>query len=87
MKKVELARKRNFFKYLVVGLHKPVDSSILSEDELIEWNKIMSARGRILDNFDDNSKEFGLNVNTIPKCWCGKRRKTKCDDEYCQENL
>jgi hypothetical protein len=85
MTKQELARKRNYFKFIITGLPKPVDMNILSSLERAEWVKILEARKLILERFNETSKVKGLNV--IIPCWCGSRRKTKCDEEYCQINL
>ena len=73
MTKQELARKRNWFKFIITGLSKPVDLKCLGAAELGAWNEILLIRKSILDQFDWNSKNLGLNVQD--KCWCGKIAK------------
>ena len=73
MTKQELARKRNWFKFIITGLFKPVDLKCLGTTELSAWNEILLIRKGILDQFDWNSKNLGLNVQD--KCWCGKIAK------------
>jgi hypothetical protein len=85
MNKFKLAQKRNYFKFVVTGIPKPIDKSVLSELEIQEWDSILEARNIILKYFDDASKRAGLNV--IKPCWCGKRRKTECGEQNCMVNL
>ena len=74
MTKQQLAQKRNYFKYILTGLIKPVDASCLGPAELSAWNEIQLIRRGILDQFDWNSKQLGLKVPEH-KCWCGKEGK------------
>jgi len=83
MDKRKLAQKRNWFKYVITGLSKPIDKSCLSLLEIEEWDKIIKSRETILKSFNNTSKQAGLNV--IKACWCGSRRKTNCGDEFCKK--
>jgi len=38
MNKQQLAQKRNYFKYLLAGLIKPIDKSCLTGPEIFGWN-------------------------------------------------
>lgn len=83
MDKRKLAQKRNWFKYVITGLSKPIDKSCLSLLEIEEWDKILKAGEKILSSFNNTSKQAGLTV--IKPCWCGSRRKTNCGDEFCKK--
>lgn len=72
--KQELARTRNWFKYVLLGLVKPVDYGVLSEEEQSLWDEILQCRAEILQEFDNVSKEMGLKVPEY-RCWCGKEGK------------
>lgn len=62
MTKQQLAQKRNWFKFVVTGLDKPIDLTALNPHERACWAKILDMKRAILVNFDDVSKEKGLNV-------------------------
>ena len=85
MNKFKLAQKRNYCKYVFTGIPKPIDVNALTIEEQSLWNTILNARQELLANFNQTSINLGLNV--IEPCWCGKRRKTKCNKEHCKENL
>lgn len=70
MTKQELARHRNWFKYIVSGKSKPVDLKALTEWEQEKWATLLNIRDELLDKFAENSKNLGLNVKD--RCWCGK---------------
>lgn len=72
--KQELARKRNWFKYILSGLVKPVDYAVLSEEERSLWEEILQCRVEILQGFDAVSKDMGLKIPEY-RCWCGKEGK------------
>jgi len=81
MNKQELARKRNYFKFVLAGMHKPVDLTVLTEEETSLYLQIRDIRKKLMNNFEHNSRHKGLNV---PKhrCWCGKEGKYKSKDDY-----
>ena len=81
MDKQWLARKRNWFKYILTGMVKPINASTLTEEELNLWYGLLKIRGKLLDNFDESSREMGLKV---PKnrCWCGKEGKYTPEYDY-----
>lgn len=83
MNKFKLAQKRNYFKYVLIGLPKPIDTNALTIEELSWWNTILTARTELLEKFNQRSRNLGLNV--IEPCWCRKRRKTNCGDEFCEK--
>jgi hypothetical protein len=62
MRKQQLAQNRNWFKFLVSGLSKPVNRECLSGLEQCQWDKILAIRKDILVGFDDTSRNRGLNV-------------------------
>lgn len=70
MTKTELAQKRNYFKYILTGLPKPIDLEALTGPEKFGWNQILNQRDALLSEFNKHSQELGLKV--YPKCWCGK---------------
>ena len=72
MTKQELAQKRNYFKFVLVGLYKPIDKSVLTEYEIERWNTIMRIKNELLYNFDENSRQKGLNVPKY-RCWCNRK--------------
>lgn len=71
--KQKLQKDRAYFKFVLAGLPKPIRLESLSEHERKQWNEILLIRKSILDQFDWNSKNLGLNVQD--KCWCGKIAK------------
>jgi len=75
MTKLQLAQKRNYFKFVLVGLFKPIDNDVLTEWELEEWATILNIRDELLEKFDENSRELGLKVPEH-RCWCGKEAKS-----------
>ena len=70
MTKKELAQKRNWFKYQLLGMIKPIDKECMSNKEKREWQQLIILRNQILKSFDSTSIEKGLNVPN--KCWCNK---------------
>jgi len=73
MTKQELARKRNYFKFQLLGMLKPVDLAALTVDEISILEEIAILQKILIKNFDGNSRLRGLNV--ADKCWCGKVAK------------
>lgn len=81
--KQEFARERNFIKLRITGTiyaHFNYRSKYFTNDENEIMKSISELQERLLEEFDNESVKLGLNV--IPKCLCGKRRKTPCE-EYC----
>ena len=74
MSKLQLAQKRNYFKYVLSGMNKPIDLTVLTPYEIGRFNTIKEAIKDLIDNFDNNSRLNGLNVPEH-KCWCGKEAK------------
>lgn len=74
MTKLQLAQKRNYFKYVLTGMFRRIDYDILTEWELEEWATILNIRDELIDKFEANSRLMGLNVSEH-KCWCGKAGK------------
>lgn len=72
--KQKLQRDRAYFKYVLTGLPKPIVLASLSEEERINWNTIINLISSLVNQFDKNSRELGLNVPEH-KCWCGKEGK------------
>lgn len=70
MTKKQLAQKRNYFKFVLTGLVKPIDVDCLTNTEIELWDSLLTVRQQLLEGFNDNSVEMGLNVPK--KCWCGK---------------
>lgn len=80
MTKLKLAQKRNYFKFVLSGMFKPIDLNSLTEWEKEKWNEILNIRKELINKFDNNSIEMGLNVPQY-KCWCGKEGKYKPEYE------
>lgn len=78
MTKLQLAQKRNYFKYVLTGIPKPIDLEALTVEEQSCWDTILSARAELLKKFDDRSKIKGLSVPEH-RCWCGKEAKYTLD--------
>lgn len=72
--KQKLQKGRAYFKYVLVGINKPIDLTTLSEYEQEEWATILNIKDNLLDTFDKESRLLGLNVPEH-KCWCGKPAK------------
>ena len=75
MNKQQLAQKRNYFKYVLTGLVKPIDYNCLTEEEKISWNAIINLKTSLLSNFDNISRQLGLKVTEHRCWWCGKPAK------------
>lgn len=74
MTKLQLAQKRNYFKFVLHGMYRFIDNDALTEWELEEWATILNIRDELLEKFDNNSRLVGLKVPEH-KCWCGKEAK------------
>lgn len=73
-KKQKLAQQRNYFKFVLTGISKPINFNSLTEWEQEKWSTILNIRKELIDKFDRNSRIMGLNVPKH-KCWCGKEGK------------
>ena len=78
MTKLQLAQKRNYFKFVLTGMFRQIDLEVLTDAEIIMWSQLQQLRHNLIDNFDNNSKLKGLNVPEH-KCWCGKAAKYTLD--------
>jgi hypothetical protein len=74
MNKQQIAQKRNYFKYVIVGIPKPIDLECLTGPEKFAWGQILAHRKTLLNEFEQNSRQKGLNVPEH-RCWCGKPAK------------
>lgn len=81
MTKLQLAQKRNYFKFVITGMFKPVDAHVLTDRELTLWKEILDNRDELLRIFDVCSRHKGLNVPEH-KCWCGKPGKYDVPEDY-----
>ncbi len=81
MEKIKLAQKRNYFKFVLSGIPKPIDFNALTEWEQEKWATILNIRNELLDKFENNSRIFGLKVPEH-RCWCGKVGKYKPEYDY-----
>lgn len=78
MTKRQLAQKRNYFKYVLSGIPKPIDFNALSEEEVRLWTLILNTRSILLESFEAQSSILGLRIPEH-KCWCGKEAKYTLD--------
>lgn len=78
LSKLKLAQKRNYFKFIISGMLKPIDLDCLTKGELEMWNNISSQVNLLKQGFDNNSRQLGLNVPEH-RCWCGKPAKLQVD--------
>ncbi len=60
--KQQIAQKRNYFKFVLTGMSKPIDTRVLTPFELNWWKDIMNSRKLLMEEFDRNSIKMGLNV-------------------------
>jgi hypothetical protein len=74
MTKLQLAQKRNYFKFVLSGMYRQIDLNALTAYEIVLWKEILDNREELLKIFDDLSRDKGLNVPEH-KCWCGKEAK------------
>ena len=79
MNKKQLAQARNYFKYVLTGICKPIKLEALTPYEVQCWKEILDKRNELIEQFDIASRFRGLNV-PLNKCWCGK--EGKYDAEY-----
>lgn len=76
--KQKLQKDRAYFKFVLSGMPKPINLESLTSDEREHWSLINAIRTKLIDNFNKNSIELGLNVPEH-KCWCGKKAKYQSD--------
>lgn len=63
--KRELAQKRNWLKFQLAGNTYPVDKRIFTPEELKLYEDMMSIRLSLLNDFNKNSKNLGLNTKKL----------------------
>ena len=80
LSKKELAQKRNYFKYVLAGMHKPIDLRALNVYEIELWSEIQHKISLLTTNFNVSSQQLGLNVPE--RCWCGKIAKWKAKYDH-----
>ncbi len=61
--KQQIAQKRNYFKFVLAGMKKPIDISVLTLEEQCFYNNLLEYRQKLISNFDKGSLEMGLKVN------------------------
>lgn len=74
MTKQQLAQKRNYFKFVLSGMYRKIELSVLTEYELKLWQQILDNRNELIRLFELSSKLKGLRVPEH-RCWCGKEGK------------
>lgn len=74
MTKLQLAQKRNYFKFVLSGMFRRIDLEALTPYEKDLWNKILNIRKELIEQFEYSSKFKGLKVPEH-RCWCGKEGK------------
>ena len=72
------AQRRNFLKYRLSGIqiNSFENSDILHNEELITINLINDNIKKLMNNWDDSTKQMtskNSSVHKKYKCWCGKR--------------
>ena len=72
--KQQLQRDREYFKFVVSGINKPINKESLTKFELEAWNIILDKIELLVKNHDNCSRTLGLRVPEH-KCWCGKTGK------------
>lgn len=70
----KLQKSRAFFKYVITGLFKPVNTNYLTEYEVSLWNEILEIRKKLILIHNGNSRELGLDV-PVNRCYVEKCRK------------
>lgn len=71
--KQKLQKARAYFKYVLSGLLKPVNTTYMSAEELNNWQQIIRAREHLLNIHDDTSRSLGLHVGKHICVLCGKK--------------
>ena len=54
--KQQIAQRRNYFKFVLAGMPKPIDKRVLTATELSWWETMLTARNEILKNFAETFK-------------------------------
>jgi len=85
--KQKLAQNRNYFKYILSGIQKPINFDALTEFETEEWATILNIKDELLDKFDNNSKILGLNVPEHRCYFSPCRNKVKYSGELYGEKV
>ncbi len=62
--KQQIAQRRNYFKFVLTGMPKPIDKRVLTATELSWWETILTARNEIIKNFDNSNVIMGLKSKT-----------------------
>ena len=76
--KQKLQKDRAWFKFVLIGIPKPINLESLNEWEQLTWKQIIELRNILIKEFDINSKDLGLNIPEH-RCWCGKPAKVQVD--------
>jgi hypothetical protein len=70
--KQQLQKDRAYFKFVLVGLPKPIQKRSLTPTEIKLWDNIMEARLVLLNSIDETSRQLGLKVPENRCYLCGK---------------
>jgi len=62
--KQQIAQRRNYFKFVLTGMPKPIDKRVLTATELSWWETMLTTRNEILKNFDNSNVIMGLKSKT-----------------------
>lgn len=80
--KQKLARNRNYFKFVLTGIYKPIKLESLTEWEKITWNQILELRDKLIQEFDTNSRDLGLNIPEHRCFYCYREAKRTYYDKF-----
>lgn len=89
--KRQIAQKRNGFKFMLSSMKRLIPREVLTDWEIETWNIIQKQLNLLTEEFDENSRKWGLNVPKH-KCWCGKEGKYipkyDCNETYvCKKHI
>lgn len=83
--KQKLAKSRNWFKYVLLGLPKPVEQIYLKPEESYKWKQILKLREELIIDFNKNSLDLGLKTTfevLFDRNIKGKIKMVKVGDFY-----
>lgn len=85
--KQKLAQQRNYFKFVLTGMFKPIKLESLTEWEKLTWQQILELKNKLIEEFDTNSKDLGLNIPEHRCFYCHREAKRTYYDDFHKKDV
>jgi hypothetical protein len=70
--KQNLQKARAWFKFVLTGIPKPINTKYLTTTEQDMWKQVLELRTSLLNIHEENSRVLGLNVPEFRCDFCNK---------------